>query len=69
MLGYAENFRDTAPAMGFKGLLLFPGAASRVTELIGPEEGHLSLVAVEPESGRGEAESALDMVIASWLEA
>ncbi|MFL5962268.1 MAG: hypothetical protein ACJ757_05180 [Gaiellaceae bacterium] len=69
MLGYAENFRETATATGFEGLLLFPGSKSRVTELTGPEDGHLSLVAVEPEAERAEAEAALDGVIASWLKA
>ena len=67
MLGYAENFREATTETGFAGLLLFPGPTTRSTELIGPDGGHLSLIAVEPISERPEAETALDAAFVAWL--
>jgi hypothetical protein len=66
MLGYAENFRPSAEAIRFRGVLIFPSDVSSHRVLDGPDGGRLDLVAVHLEGDRRVALNGLAQAIEEW---
>ncbi|HUW15063.1 MAG TPA: hypothetical protein VM537_35420 [Anaerolineae bacterium] len=69
MLGYHENFRDSAARAGFRGLLVFAGSGNSGRTLAGPYGGRLSLLVVDHALElKRDIQELFDSVIREWLD-
>lgn len=66
LLGYAENFKKVFEKKPFYGVLIFVGEELNTNILVGPNNGEISMVVVNPESPEGFG-SALKSVCLKWL--